>query len=190
MSQRGKQEIQSRAESWRTSLLINNLVNNSPRLRSLSRQGHGGVFICAGSAALFQLHRPTPCGRLPSGLPSPVLGPQDRRRKTGSTAEAAPDSILQRRQSQRGRLRLTTSWNLRPYAYEELLLEEEEPGLLLEEEELGLLLEGGARAQSAEVAGPRRGYIGWCMRAYPSQPSARSDLRSAPAGALRLTARR
>ena len=89
-------------------------------------------------AALFQLHRPTPCGRLPSGLPSPVLGPQDRRRKTGSIAEAAPDSILQRRQSQRGRLRLTTSWNLRPYAYEELLLEEEEPGLNLE---------GGARAQ-------------------------------------------
>ena len=41
-------------------------------------------------AALFQLHRPTPCGRLPSGLPSPVLGPQDRRRKTGSIAEAAP----------------------------------------------------------------------------------------------------
>ena len=173
MSEGGKQEKQSRAESWRTSLLINNLVNNSPRLRSLSRQGHGGAFICAGSAALCQLHRPTPCGRLPSGLPSPVLGPQDRRRKTGSIAEAAPDSILQRRQSQRGRLRLTISWNLRPYAYDELLLEK-----------------GGARAQSAEVAGPRRGYIGWCMRAYPSQPSARSDLRSAPAGALRLTARR
>ena len=174
MSQRGKQEIQSRAESWRTSLLINNLVNNSPRLRSLSRQGQGGASMARKNpAALFQLHRPTPCGRLPSGLPSSVLGPQDRRRKTGSIAEAAPDSILQRRQSQRGRLRLTISWNLRPYAYDELLLEK-----------------GGARAQSAEVAGPRRGYIGWCMRAYPSQPSARSDLRSAPAGALRLTARR
>ena len=171
MSQRGKQEIQSRAESWRTSLLINNLVNNSPRLRSLSRQGHGGAFICAGSAALFQLHRPTPCGRLPSGLPSSVLGPQDRRRKTGSTAEAAPDSILQRRQSQRGRLRLTTSWNLRPYAYEELLLEK-----------------GGARAQIAEVvgSGPRRGRA---MRTDPLQAGG-EDLRSAPAGALRLTARR
>ena len=171
MSQRGKQEIQSRAESWRTSLLINNLVNNSPRLRSLSRQGQGGAFICAGSAALFQLHRPTPCGRLPSGLPSPVLGPQDRRRKTGSTAEAAPDSILQRRQSQRGRLRLTISWNFRPYAYEELLLEK-----------------GGARAQSAEVvgSGPRRGRA---MRTDPLQAGG-EDLRSAPAGALRLTARR